>query len=518
MKEIIGRVVGSWRVWLIPLLLVFVYLCFQLSQLSAYGVSWDEPLHRNWGKIFTLFWRSGDRRLLELMPGHGKYYGPLFFYLNFITSEYFYGNGYLSFVASNHVLTVVVSSAIVAVTFFLARSFGRLKVAFFALIFLLLYPPFLAHAHYNPKDIPLTAAVLVTAAVFLEGIRRNDSVFFFVSAILFGFAVAVKVNALLMAPVFGITYLAWLGQSMRASAWHTVLRKQISVLIVSTLLCGLGLYIFWPSAWGDWHLIKESIVFFTGEDFWPGKVLFFGVEYSGKDLPWFYIPFEYATSLPLLSLISFIVGFYVFIRAIVRSERRIEHLFFVLWVVFPLAYSMKPGLVRYDGMRQFFFTLPAVMIIASSGLVMLLDLLEKRSRKPHAKKVFLGIVLVSLVSQTVAVYPFGGSYRNELLQIAYQKNLDRSFQIEYWGPTYKQGMDWLNQNAVPHPIICVPTAGILVTWYPWRDDFTFECSTESNYVMFFTRYSEARAYEELKNPVFTIERMNSLLLAIYKVQ
>jgi hypothetical protein len=105
-----------------------------------------------------------------------------------------------------------------------------------------------------------------------------------------------------------------------------------------------------------------------------------------------------------------------------------------------------------------------------------------------------------------------------LLQIAYGKDLDTTFQIEYWGASYKQGIEWLAENAGPNPVICVPTAGILVTWYPWRDDFTFECSDKTDYVMFFTRYSEAKIYRELKNPVFSIDRMNSTLLLIYKIK
>ncbi len=517
-KAIIGHIVSSRSVWAWPVLFAVVYFCLQLTQISAYGVSWDEPLHRNWGKIFSFFWQTGDRRLLELMPGNGIHYGPLYFYLNFVLSEFLYSRGWLTFVEANHILTLIVSAFVVGFTYVSGQMIGGKKTGFLAACFLVLFPQFIAHAHYNPKDIPLMVAITLTAAVFILALRKNSRSLLMISAFLFGLSVAVKINALLMAPVFGITYFFWLYKAIRSSSASVVLRRQIPTFFLAIITCILGLYLFWPSAWGDLSLIPKSVDFFLEEDFWPGKVLFFGTEYGGKELPFYYVPFEFAVGMPLLMFVAFFAGLIAIVRGLRRDQMKTEYLLIFLWVVFPLLYSTKPGLVRYDGMRQFYFILPAVAVISAIGLQQLLLLLKRKSKNPLSGKVFIGLVFFSLVTQVVSLHPFEGSYRSELLQLAYHSNLDESFQIEYWGSSYKQGMDWLMKNAEPNPVICVPTAGVLVTWYPWRDDFVFECSKESHYVMFFTRYTEARAYRELKDPVFSIERLKSTLLVIYKIK
>lgn len=517
-QAIVGKIMQARSVWLGPVLFSLVYLAVQLTQLPEYGVTWDEPLHRNWGKIFALFWKTGDRHLLDLMPGHGIDYSPIYFYLNFLTSELFYSRGWLSFVEANHVLTVLVSAVAVGFTYQLGQMIGGRRTGLFAASFLVLFPPFIAHAHYNPKDIPLMTAVLLTAIVFITALKRNSGKFFVMSGFFFGLSLALKINALLMAPVFGLTYIAWLAARTRGKAVPAALKREMPVIVITAIACVLSLYLFWPSAWGDWRLIPNAFRFFLGTDFWPGKVLFFGTVYAGAELPYYYIPFEFAVAMPLLMLVASVAGVFAMVRAFLRGEMRKEYMFLLLWIGFPILISMKPGLVRYDTMRQFFFVMPAVAVAAAMGLAQLLDLLKRRSKNPLAVPVFLALVVFSLGSQLLTMHPFEGSYRNEILQIAFDKNLDESFQIEYWGSVYNQGMDWLAANAEADPVICVPTAGILVTWYPWRDDFTFECSDRTDYVMFFTRYSEAKAYRDLKDPVFSIERMKSPLLLVYKIK
>ncbi len=517
MLTIIRRVFDSWRVWVSPVLFAVMYFFVQLSQLSQYGVSWDEPLHRNWGKIFTLFWRTGDRSLLELMPGNGIQYGPIYFFLNYVVAEYFYNHGWLTYVEAHHILTVCVSAVAVFLSYMFGQMIGGKKTGLFTALFIVLFPQFIAHAHYNPKDIPLMTVVLLTALVFSVALTRHSRKLLICSSFLFGLSVAVKINALLMAPVFGLTYIAWVLVCGRGMTWVVLLRRELP-LIVGAIIAGVSaLYFFWPSAWGDPMLIPRAVTFFLGENFWHGQVLFLGAEYSGAQLPFYYMPFEFVTAMPLLTLVAFIAGIFVILRRISWSEQSVQYLFLLLWIFFPLMFSMKPGLVRYDGIRQFFFILPAIAVVSALGLSQLHDKLIRRSNNRFAGTIFLGLVFMSLGSQVLTLHPFEGSYRSEILQLLYKQDLDETFQIEYWGATYKQGMEWLRDNADPDPVICVPTAGILVTWYAWRDDFTFECSPESDYVMFFTRYTEAEEYRELKDPVFSIQRMKSTLLLVYKI-
>lgn len=502
--------------WLLPVCIGLVYFLLQLTQISQYGVSWDEPLHRNWGKLFLHFWNTGDRLALELMPGHGIEYGPIFYVVNYLFSEWAYNAGFLTFVEANHILTLFTASVVVALTYVLGRMMGGWKIGLGSVLFLVLFPQFLAHSHYNPKDIPLMAAVLCTCIFFLAALRKASIASFVLAGFSMGVAIALKISALIMAPVFLLVYLLWLSTDVRSVSLRSFQRQALLVsLTVVTVL--VATYVFWPSAWGDIGIIVHSVQFFLSSNFWPGQVLYFGTQYGGADLPWHYIPFSFFGATPFLTLLAFCTGLFVLMCSMFKNKERTEYAFLLLWIALPLTITLIPKIVRYDGIRQFFFVVPPMCIIAALGLRQLVRWLRGKKEKKGAVFVFLFFVLLSLGGEVILLHPYEGSYRNEIVRALYPQDMDRTFQIEYWGATYLQGMNWLMEHAEPDPVICVPTAGILVTWYPWRPDFTFACDEDTNYVMFFTRYAEAKAYEDLKDPVFSIKRMNADLMNIYKI-
>jgi len=503
--------------WIVPVCIGMVYFLLQMTQLGQYGVSWDEPLHRNWGKLFMFFWEKGDRLTLELMPGHGIEYGPIFYVANYLFSEWAYGQGYLTFVEANHILTLLMASVVVGLLYILGRMIGGWKIGLGSVVFLVFFPQFLAHSQYNPKDIPLMAAILLTSILFLRAIRTGKTPAFILAGFCMGIAIALKISALIMAPIFLVTYLFWLRFDDRSASVRTV-RTQVGLLAASVFAAVSSAYLFWPSAWGDPLVIFRAVQFFLGHDFWPGQVLYFGKQYGAAALPWHYIPFEFFAATPSLTLLAFLVGMGTVLYRLRKKEHIVETGFLLLWILLPISITLIPGIVRYDGIRQFFFIVPPICVLAAIGLRQLIRLLKHRSKRSFDVSIFLAFVFLSLFGEVYALHPYEGSYRNEIVRIMYPEHMDQVFQVEYWGATYLEGMTWLRQHADPDPIICVPTAGVLVTWYPWRPDFTFECSANTDYVMFFTRYTQAKAYEDLKDPVFSVLRMNAALLNIYKIK
>lgn len=514
-SSLIKKTLGS--PWILPITLGVLYFLFQLTQIGQYGASWDEPLHRNWGQLFAFFWKTGNRTALELMPGHGIDYGPLFYVANYLLSGWLFAKGYLTFVAANHVLTLLAASLVVSLMTVLGRMLGGWKMGVVSAMFLVFFPQFLAHSHYNPKDIPLMAAILLTSILFFRAFRLGTVSSFVLAGFCMGIAIAAKISALIMAPVFLVTYGVWLfvdARAMSVRSWQ----KQLQLLSLTILAVLGGAFLFWPSAWGDPLLLFRASRTFFGSDFWPGHVLFFGTVYSGAELPWYYIPFEIFSAFPALSLISILVGIYLACRALLRKEDTTTMIFILLWAFFPILVTSLPGVVRYDGMRQFFFVVPAICLLAARGFLLLLSLLASRARRSSAVPVFFGLVLFSLAGEVVTLHPFEGSYRNEIMRTLYPERMDRIVEVEYWGATYLQGLKWLESNAEKNPVICVPIAGALMDWYAPRPDFRFACDATATYVMFFTRYTEARTYDKLTDPVFTISRMNAALLNIYAIK
>jgi hypothetical protein len=223
--------------------------------------------------------------------------------------------------------------------------------------------------------------------------------------------------------------------------------------------------------------------------------------------------------MPLLMIIACAVGTALVIRRFRNSQDRSGFSFLLLWAFFPLLVTMKPHLVRYDGMRQFYFVLPAIAVFAALGFRRIIAFFSARFPRIRSLGILcMTVLLLSLAHEIVLLHPFEGSYRNEFVRFVLPYDMEKLLQIEYWGATYKQGTDWLIEHAEPNPFICVPTAGALLDWYPLRDDFTMECSKRTNYVMFFTRYSQPAGVDfSSMTPVFTIERMGATLLNIYKL-
>ncbi len=510
--------VSFWHRWewlLLPILLGLAFFLIQLTQLSQYGATWDEPLHRNWGHLFDVFLRFGDREVLRLMPGNGIEYGPVYYLLGYWLSGWLMATCSLPLFEASHVLNLITASIAVGWLFAFARSIAGKRIAWFSLMFFVLFPQFIAHAHYNPKDIPLLLVVLIASHILLKAINQSSNKLFILSGVLFGAAVAFKVSAILMAPAVLVAYLFWLFDRRRGGSIS--IRNEMVMLMLALVAFVIGLVVCWPTAWGDLLLIPHAISFFLQSDYWPGKVLFFGQQFGGAELPWYYTILEYLMAMPVMMIVLVAIGLWLVARSLIRKKRLPTYSFLLLWIAVPMALSMKPGLVRYDGMRQFFFTLPAVALIAAIGLdFVFAKILHSTFYILHF--VIIPLILLSLVYEVVITHPFEGSYRNEIVRLMLPDRMDRQFNVEYWGATYKQGVDWLNENATRNAIVCVPTADVLIEWYDVRPDLIFKCSADASYIMFFTRYSEAEMPVLLaRKPVFTIERMGAELLRIYKL-
>jgi hypothetical protein len=190
---------------------------------------------------------------------------------------------------------------------------------------------------------------------------------------------------------------------------------------------------------------------------------------------------------------------------------------------------MKPGVIKYDGIRHYLIIFPALAIMTGVGLNYFFGVLTKFfvGHPERARKIVWAaacLIFFELAFEFFSVYPYGDAYFNEALRRIVPRQIENYFEIEYWGSTYRQGANWLNQNAREGAIVCVPLADHLLQFYPVRSDLSFDCSDQSDYLMFFTRQAflptnleQTFGYSKL-NPVFKISRYNSDLLYIYQLK
>jgi 4-amino-4-deoxy-L-arabinose transferase-like glycosyltransferase len=514
-------VMGRWRT---PLAFAAGFLVLGLVTLDFYGVSWDEPLHREWGRILWAYLRTGDSALLSQLAGGAQYYGPLFYLLTYGVSELAHGALGMHFGAANHLVTLLTASLGVLCTYLLAETLTTRAAALGATTLLCLLPPFLAHAHYNPKDIPLltlvTAAALFAAKAHRSR-RTRDAV---LAGAFLGWAIATKPTALVMVPVLGGAVAADL---LLARSYG--LRTAVRLVATTAVAAGVSLVVVWPTLWREPSLLLGSIRYFGSGRFWEGTVLYFGQLFPAVGLPWHYAPVMLLMAIPLVTLALAAVGLVLLARRILRRDRVFEGTMLFLWIGLTLLLFTRPGLARYDGMRQLFFVVPAIMTVAGAGWA---AFWRVGNGSPRRRVLVVGASVIAagwLALENARVFPYGGSYVNAAARMALGPHLERRFEPEYWGVTYREGMRWLQQSAEPNAVVCAPVASGILPWHQvllWqretsRADLTYDCARDARYVMLMTRFAEWPAeYRRLTalRPVFTISRLGSDLLYIYEVR
>jgi hypothetical protein len=506
-----------WKPWVAPLAIMAVACAVQFANIGKYGATWDEPLHRNWAKQFIAFWETGDAQRLEEMPGRGMYYGPSYYLANYHVSQFAAHRLGMTFTPSNHLFGVIVTSIALGILFAFVRSAAGARVAWLST----LYPQLIAHAQYNPKDIPVLVVSIPLMAAFHLAVTRRTKRWAAATGFIFGVGFALKLTILILLPVLAAL---WLGSFVRAAR---VPGARLGMLLRNDALLGLlfsvaavaGMYAAWPTLWFKPLLFKDALHIFTTEEFWHGEVMYFGTRYIGSQLPWHYIPFMFFMATPLLTLACMAVGTAVAARRGLRTQGWTFYALVLLWFWLPLAFSLKPGLVRYDGIRQFLFCIPPLAILAGIGLDRLLSAAGKKIPWKPLPVVLAAFVFLWLGVEIARVHPIEGSYVNESVRVAIPRDIHMHFELEYWGATYRQGADWIAENVRPGEIVCVPIADYLILWYEWPEGIRFGCTKDAKYVMFFTRYSqEYRKKFDVLTPAFAVERYNTPLLLLYKVR
>ena len=493
-------------------ILLLAFFVFNLATISDYGITWDEPAQHHVGKVAKDY-LSGKTDKLEFQREDLVFYGPFFEILN----QYFggwmkdvFGIGYAN---AFHILILIASAIGIFFLFKLASLLFSERIALVSSVLLMLYPRFVAHSHYNPKDIPLFAFFTATLYFLHRAFIGHHKKSAWFAGIFLGFGLATRADMILVLPVFFITYLIYLIVEKRINS--NIIKKDVFLFIKMTLAALASVFICWPTLWQNPKIFFESFGYFLNHG-WDNSVLYLGQFYKAKELPWHYAPLYLAIATPIAMLVLIGCGLFNLAKKI-RADIFSVLLIF-MWAFLRIFFAIVPNASRYDGMRHFLVIVPAFMIIGALGF----DFVFEKFRKAG---IIIGIViLLSLTVEFGRIYPFGDSYFNEITRNVAPKPLENYFETEYWGASYKQGTDWINKNSEPGSKICVPMADHLLQFYEIRPDIKIACADDSNYIMIMQRPSflppDFKSFTEDKKayPVFTINRFNYNLLTILKIQ
>ena len=424
-----------------------------------FGYSWDEKYQQSIAKINYNYVTKQDPTLLTYRD---RYYGPFFELLLYSHFEQF---DFPDLEYMRHrAFFLIFCAGLVAFYGLAYQLFKKARWALLAAILLAISPRIFADAFYNAKDIPLMVT-FIFAGWFL--VLLSDSLFnrhpwpiLMVETILVSIATAAAISTrilgIILIPIICLVLLIHFLREPKG--W-----LRISILTVSILILTLGFAIcFWPILRID--PIGGLIAAFTYMSHYPFNPpnLYFGRYIPATNLPWHYLPVWISITNPLLLLVGLVISHLVYLVKCIKniSVRKIISLIIdnilyhpqwigiLAWAYAPIMAILVFNSILYDGWRQVFFIYPAFVLLATAGIKTGFEYLENiHSYRKVIQSLAICLIALGVIEPVwfmVQQHPHENVYFN--LLAGRPDTLRYRFEMDYWGLSYKQAIDYLLAN------------------------------------------------------------------------
>ncbi|MEM9554911.1 MAG: glycosyltransferase family 39 protein [Acidobacteriota bacterium] len=440
-----------------------VVVLFGLSALDRYNITWDEALgDLFFGERYLFFFATLDTTYLDfgaeafepprdpdlgVSPFRGRpwEYYPVANTLAAASAELFGRQlGWVDVFDGFHLLNLALAALLIVVMVrVVARRWGLAAGA--ASVGLLFGAPrIVAHMMANIKDFPLMVFFALTAFAFVHAFERGSVRGLLGAGVLLGLTLGTKANALFF-PLLPALVLLFGGVP---PAWRGRVRTLLAALVGAGAVSLVVLFAVWPYLWLDplGHALEHIryIAFRKDatrpESFAPALAM----------ILW--------TTPPSL-LVAWAVGLVPAIRAARRGDRLA--LAALVWPLAVMSRYALPQAVNFDGVRHFLEIFPALAVVGGLGVAWvcagLVRILRERLPKARVQAVVATLVLAPCAWAVLATHPFQLCYWNGLVGGyggARAAGLPQA--SDYWGASYRLGLEWLDEHAAPNAALVVP--------------------------------------------------------------
>ncbi len=507
------------------------YLVVAGLLIADYGQTWDDQENFGIGHKFVGFYATGELRFASdepvLLPGHPPVYNTPFVreepfrqwpFANEISALccnlLFSGRGWPDAVAAHHFAApLFVAFLLVGMGCFVARHFNRFT-ALLAVALLLSYPRFWGHALSNIKDIPqlvlFSLSLLGFGHWFLDGCSKR--IWFWLSFVVFGLALATKADALLIPGLVLLWQLPRWRRVFERAALRVHLRRwgQLGMgLLVSALVFAACCPPMWlPGRW----LYLEYMVQYLRQIAVDDSV--------GWNL---YAPSTILYVTPVATLAVFVLGCVWSLRRVHKTLDPRSLL--VIWALVPVLRHCLPGSNHYDGLRHFIVFLVPACILAADVIRAATAWMWARFRIPLAasRSCLCLLLLVPHGWGILETHPYQTTYYNAWvggLGGAQARKLPEA--CDYWCTSYRDAGRWLDRNAQLRSAVASWPNETLIFSCLRRDDLgrwdpRLEQPPPRSYLVLVPRFSSA--YETQLRSTLTlvhrVERQGGEIYSIY---
>lgn len=446
-SPLFGQRLAGRRPLAVAAVLVAVVAAYVMGSMPGRGVYWDEEAQSRHGQDVLRWYASGfqDRSALEqwnLILYGGTVETALELAAS-VTPERRY--------VVRHVGVALFGLAALVGVFRLGVGLGVPWAGVLGALLLSLHPRFLGHMFFNSKDIPFAALYVWVLVLLARDLRRPDG-----ARLRSTLPLGVCLGTLLGTRVGGAIVLApiLLGYAVR---WWETGRDRITALRLLARFSAICLTAYpvmlvaWP--WAQERPLVHPLVALLASGRFPFEFLqLFNGEFVGSlHLPLSYVPTWLLVTTPeviLLGLVA-LVGVSMARPGRLRALRDPAAAAVTVAGVLPLVYVIATRAALYDGPRHLLFTQPFLALASALGLILVLREIAARVRPWAAGVAAAGVALTCALplKAILILRPYEYVYFNDAsggLPAA-----DGRFELDYWGLSYREGMEWLSRNLPP---------------------------------------------------------------------
>lgn len=427
---------------------VLTLICFTVALFSFpfYGASWDEVMQHSIGEIAWNYVTEGDRYLFKYHDGdHGVGFELPLIVIERIMNLKDAHDIFLMRHLVTHLFFLLSAFFCCKLTFLLYNNRALSSITFLLFVF---HPVIYGHSFFNTKDLPFLS--LFTICLYLAArLFQNKALS---TTLLLGICLGILINIRVMGLLLFATVLFFLlADAIREKKY---LDRNLLFLILSTLL---GLYGSWPYLWE--HPLDNFLQALKSMSHyeWTDTNLYDGKNVPGNQIGWEYIPLWFSVTTPFPYLLAGFFGIFVFVRTVLKSPAWIFDLKGKMNAVFAISF-FAPILaviilhsVVYDGWRHLSFIYPPFCMLLVLGLYTLIS--------NYKKWIIVGsaISFVMVIGFMISNFPFGHVYFNSLVSLHPEPEyLRRHYDMDYWGTSYKQSLEYILENDTSALITVYP--------------------------------------------------------------
>lgn len=483
-----------------------------LVTFPSYGMTIDEPVQNEYGKLVMAWYASGfqNRGALEYVDLF--YYGGLFELATALVQPLSGLGAY----ETRHLLNVAVGLLGVAGCWRLARTLGGPLAGLLAVGLLLLTPVWYGQMFNNPKDVPFAAGYVWSLALLAQAARAGPKP---PARLLLGLGLAI--GASLGVRVGGVLLLGLLAALPAAAALERrseglqAAAESARVLLPAALLAYALMLAAWP--WAQLRPLSrplEALRHFSHLDF-TIPVLHRGQIFAADHLPLDYLPLELGLRLPepilaLLALAALLGALELRRRPGVRAA--LPLVLTAAAALLPVAMAVAMHSTLFDGVRHLTFVLPPLVALAATA-----GAVAARRAGALAAPALLGLLVWAghQATDMATLHPYEYIWHNALAGGV--PGAAGRYELDYWASSYREvalqlaaEVEWEagGTPATEYGVMaCGSPDGVEYYLPPWLK--VVHEPEQADFYVSFTRFNCDRELEG--RPMIRIERMGVTL-------